>query len=442
MLASSLKPIAYSLIALAALAIATAGVLGSGRDASAFQSAPDTDECDGIPGAATLLTEAASLDDVSPFEPEQVEAILETLERAAALEADGKTRLARTLEARLLRRLALMVEEAGESENITLAELMKAAAAALGECVDGPSPGPRPDDRPADDSAAPALVYSTSFACVSKVHRRKMAKPGFGEQIDLVEREESGTGISIHNFTGRPVAFWLRASLANGRDRFSGATRSRVRRSLAPYQAMHIECPAIRRMLASVDHEVCEGKLEARAILERLLDAVMDARQAETTTEASSVDRDAVETLEKLIAALDKAITLEEDGKLRQAMRLERDIAHRLEKLASVAEEHGREHIAEALSEASTMVLRCAKSLAAALDVGGHDDRTDRPSGARGNVRGFVAVETPRQLEVTATYETRIRAETFGGHVAVDADYEVVQIRPHRIARAAGGSEL
>ena len=391
MFATSLKPIAYSLIGLTALAIAAAGVLGAGHNVSAFQSALDRAACEDVHVATALLQEAASLDDVSPFERDRIEAVVETFERAAALEADGKTRQARTLEARLLRRLALMAEEAGETENIALAELMKAAAAALGQCVDGPSPGPGPDDRPVDDSAAPALVYSTSFACVSKVHRRKMVKPGFGEQIHLVEREELGTGISIHNFTGRPVAFWLRASVANGRDRFSGAARSRVRRSLAPYQAMHIECPAIRRMLASVDHEVCEGKLEARAILERLLDAVVDARQADTTTEASSVDRDAVETLVKLIAALDKAIALEEDGELRQALRLERDIAHRLEKLASVAEEHGRIRIAEALSEASTMVLRCAKSLAAALEVGGDDDRI----GGRVEREGTSAVSSP-----------------------------------------------
>ena len=133
-----------------------------------------------------------------------------------------------------------------------------------------------------------------------------------GKQTFLFTEEEYQTEINIHNFTGRPVTFRMRAAKANPIGAEPGRVSDVIERRLAPYQAMQVNCKSIARLLGKVrDHEVCDGKGQAQAVIEEIEGLLGDTAFDSTSTSAQL----AYPAIERLIKALDKAIELEEDGK-------------------------------------------------------------------------------------------------------------------------------
>lgn len=398
------------------------------------QAESDRTACEGIEHAQAAIVEASALDGVATSTVEHLVALHEALSQAAALEQEGHPREAFQLETGVQERIRAMVAMAIESDNLLLAELLDTAADAMNECLDRPQPEPLPRQ------IAPHLSYSSKFVCGREVEREPMKTRQLGKQTFLYTEEEYQTEINIHNFTARPVTFRMRAARANPIGAEPGRVSDVIERRLAPYQAMQVNCKSIARMLGQIrHHEVCDGKGQAQAIIEEIGDLVGDTAFDSTSTTAQL----AYPAIERLIKALDKAIELEEDGKLKQAFKLERRIANQLENLAEQAERRGFERVAEHLYEARDLVHRClgvlAHDLAAQTDSDG-----DAKKGGKANrlVDGFVSIQALREIEVTAVYRASSSSAGFGGGVGSGIDVEVVQVRPHRVGAPTAAANV
>ena len=427
---------AFSVVLLGMLAVVLFAAIGPSRGVFANQSAQVSDHtvCKGIEHAQAAILEASTLDGVTTSTVEHLVAFHEALSRAAALEQEGHLREALQLEEGVQERIRAMVAMAVESDNLPLAELLDTAAEALDECLDRPQPEPLPQP------IAPHLSYSSKFVCGREVDREPMKTRQNGKQTFLFTEEEYQTEINIHNFTGRPVTFRMRAAKANPIGAEPGRVSDVIERRLAPYQAMQVNCKSIARLLGKVrDHEVCDGKGQAQAVIEEIEGLLGDTAFDSTSTSAQL----AYPAIERLIKALDKAIELEEDGKLKQAFKLERRIANQLENMAEQAERRGFERIAEHLYEARDLVHRCLGVLADDLAAQADSDKDAEKDGkANRLVDGFVSVQAPREIEVTAVYRATSSSTGFGGGVGSGIDVEVVQVRPHRVGTPAAAASV
>ena len=433
-----LKGLAYSVVVVALLVVAGFAAVGVARTASAQTEPEEPNVCQGTHDAIAALIEASGVDDISPFEEdafgERIDRLVNALEEALAHEEDGEVRRALALKRGVLRRLHAMIAETTDAGNEPLTALLQKAAESLASCVTQPAPRPVPGPgiRPLPTHEPLAgLVYSSKFVCGRKVSREKMQTENFGKHPFLFEEEEHLTEINIHNYSDSPVTFWTKAVVARPQDKPRGKVSRRVKETLGPNEAMSVNCRNIKGLLSPepTPHEVCQGKEEAQLVLKEALGLL---------TTATSTDGVPGKPIERLIAALEKAKRLEREGALRKALIVERGIVAGLDKLIARAEEQGREELTAALQEARGLVVACLRTLAD--DLGLSDQATDadlkrdrkRPS----VVDGFVAIETRRELEVTAVYRAKTHNKTVSGGVGSGVSIDVEQIRPHRIKQA------
>ncbi len=426
MVSTITKRLMYTVItlALAAMAVATGvGLVGSASAQSSEPEAEVHDVCAGIAEAQEVLRLLATIDNVSAIEGDEFEALIEALDKAAELEGEGRYRLALQLEKRILNRIANLVATAEEAGDVVLAEQLKVAASALEECLDRSVPTPEPVPGPQVDSL---LAYSAKFICGREVDRERTKSELFGNHVSSVSDERHDTQISVHNYGNRPIKIRTSAVVSRALGAPAGRAGTPVAHTLMPNQAVDINCGTIERLLNNVEHEVCEGKSMAREILREVLD-VISLETASTSTLAVS-DLAGGPAIRTLIKSLGQAIELEEHGKLKQALRLERGIAQRLEKIAARAEEAGYEGLAAHLTEAQKLVQRCVRVLVD--EIGDETDVNDRKPKI---TTGFVEIDAPRNIEVTATYRARTNSATISGGSGSGIDVEVVQVRPHRM---------
>ena len=425
------KRTAYSIVMLAVLAVVGFAAIGSAKGVFAQETASGADEaCAGIEHAQGLLREATGLTDLSTSTAEHLVALVGHLDEVVELQADGSLREAVLLGSRVLARIQTMAEVAADEGNGALAGLLVSAAGALDECLEhpNPEPSPRPEPRP---HPAGHLVYSSKFLCGREVEREQMQTRQLGKQTFTHTAEEYQTEINVHNYSGSPVTIWVAASKANPMGERPDRTSDAVAKTLGPYEAMQVNCKNIARMLQTdVDHEVCVGKEKAQVVLRNALTLLSTADFDATSTDADLPGGE----IRRLIKALDKAIALEEAGRLRAAFKLERQIAEKLGGLAKRAEENGKAELAKHLSEAQSLVLRCVEVLFHDIDPAA-DAKPDRLGRANKLTDGFVTVSTPREIEVTGVYRSTINSTGFGGGIGSGIDTEVVQIRPHRVPR-------
>ncbi len=120
-------------------------------------------------------------------------------------------------------------------------------------------------------------------------------------------------------------------------------------------------------------------------------------------------------------------------------MEIEHGIAGRLERLTAIAREQGNETLANLFAKANELVHSCIRILKPYIERLNNTDNGIRPND-RTNVdrakrvnSGFVAIETPHQLEVTASYGVKSSSTTTGGGSGPGVSMEVVQIRSHRV---------
>lgn len=440
MLALNAKRTAYSIVLLAMLGV-VALAIGPAKGVFAQESSPSsTDEpCEGISHAQGFLLEAAGLDGTATSTVEHLDALVEALDRVVELQAEGKPRQAFRIANGLVERILVMERKAAENDDSLLADLLGSAAKALDDCLDRPNPGtlpprPKPEPRP-EPLPHPVghLAYSSKFLCGREVERDPMKTRQLGEQTFLHTEQECQTEINIHNYSGRPITFWVRASKANPMGAPVGRTSGPVETTLGAHQAMQVNCRNIARMLhGDVDHEVCAGKEKAPEVLESVLRLLSNSSTDATFTDAEL----GIEPIRRMINALDEAIALEQSGHLRAALKLERRIAKTLGRLAEHAEEQGHTRLAEHVSETQTLVLRCIDVLV--HDIDSAADGASRLDNRDKLVDGFVAIQTRREIEVTGVYRSTSSSTGFGGGVGSGIDTGVVQIRPHQMPRQMG----
>jgi hypothetical protein len=286
-----------------------------------------------------------------------------------------------------------------------LAQVVQNLRRCLGVVVPEPTPRPLPASR---------LVYSTKFVCGTHDSLYPFASD-LDAAIDLRHRESYSTHVNIHNYGGAPVTIAgqaVQARQIGGTDGKSSEVRRIV---MEPGEAVNVDCRDIRQMLYPVTpHEVCVGKTEAIDLLTRLVN--------------SNTDFAYVEQTKLTIEMIEKAVRLEQAGELEEALRLEREIVARLDRLINAVSEEtpDSDRVLQTLQDARDLMRRCAVSLAEELGI-----ETDAALDSDALVRpvrfeGFLSISTPAELEVTAVY----RAVSVGAASGISIDVE--QIQPHR----------
>ena len=415
MVSTITKRLMYTVITLVLAATAVATGVGLVGSASAQSDEPQTeahDACAGIAEAQELLRLASTIDNPADIDDEEFEALIEALEKASELEREGRYRLALELEGRVFNRIVDLAGKAEQEGDEVLAEQLEIAASALEECLNRPAPTPEPAPAPSGDSL---LAYSTKFICGAEIDRQKTRSELFGNHISMVSEERHDTQISVHNYGKRPLTIRTSAVTSGPLGGPAGTVGIPVAHTLLPNQAVDINCGTIDRLLNHVEHQVCGGKGMAREVLHEILD-VISLDTASTSTLAVS-DLAGSPAIRALIKSLGRAIELEEQGKLKQALRLERGIAERLEKIAARAEKAGYEGLAARLTEARKLVQRCVRVLVDELD-----DASEVSDHRPNIVTGFVEIDSAREIEVTATYRARTNSATISGGAGSDVD--------------------
>ncbi|MCI0440629.1 MAG: hypothetical protein L0177_16085 [Chloroflexi bacterium] len=431
MLALSPKRLAYTGVLAGLLILAVVAGLGIARGIAHSQTAQGDDTSIGLlRDAQGLMEQAANLDNTDPFQPEDFKRLYESLGMAIALHEDGDVEGAVALARRLAARVEDMAAMTKEHGNVALYDILLKTHTLLAEYIRMNAPEPQPVPSPVPQPLV-QWVYSSKFVCGSEQSRQAGFTPDLGNHPAYYSEESYDTEINIHNFSDHHVGFWVKAVQANPMGAPRGAVSQREWQVLGPNQAMQVNCRNIRAMLLpDPPHVVCQGKYDAIRVLEGLLN--LDA----TAADALVPEVEHCEVIKGLVEALHKAIRLEEAGELRQALQLEREIVQKLDRLIAVAEEQGRERLALRLSEARAYVQRCIRILVADIEA-----VTDA-AGADANALtilprirdGFVAIETPWQLEVTAVYRARSANKSIEGGVGSGISIDVEQIQPHRVS--------
>jgi len=250
------------------------------------------------------------------------------------------------------------------------------------------------------------MVYSAKFVC--------------GQDAT---QDSYNTEVNIHNFGLRPVTILKKAVQANPQGAPRGMMSQTFREALGAGEALQVNCRNIQEMLTRVP-QVCPGKKEARDILANLLIRPLPLEGVQNGFP--------YEEVKVVIEMVDKAIHLEEEGQLAEALKLESEVVERLNKLIELAKTTNvrSKALVDALTRARDLIRRCmavTDPVAGASGNAGQDVSPILP----GLVEGFVAIETSTELEVTAVYRARSLANSGGGGISIDVE----QIQPHRIAR-------
>ena len=436
MLTASTRKAAYSIVLLGILTLAVLTAMGSIRGASAQESSSndESDICEGIGHAQAALQEASALEGIGTSTLEHLLALREALTQVSGLEQNGEIHKALALKIGILKRIRFAAGVASEEGNTALSEILEAAAEFLEECAERPT-GDTPPGGGEDPTTTPhpraRLAYASKFLCGRVVDRERMKTEKLGNQSFLYKEQEYRTEVNIHNLGPEPVTFWLRATKAEPLGAKQGRISRRVKRTLRPHHSVQVDCKNIKRMLGKVQHKVCDGKQEAQATLREIAGLLSDA----STDSASTSPALTSKAVERMIKALDKAIQLEKSGELRKAFKVERQIAETLDKMVRRAENQGLETLAMRLSEARDLVHRCIGVLMHDLEPLSDSSDVNRKKGVGRDkvLDGFLTLESPSRVEVTAVYRSTANSAGFGGGVGAGIDVEVVQVRPHRI---------
>jgi len=404
---------AVALVGVAAIGLGTLGVSAASnaeRLASENILAKKSDKvCDDSEKAVRILMEVLEMEDLGPDTRETVREVIGNIEESIRLEREGEVVQSMQLKVRIVKSLKNMAHQAEANGHKKLAKALEKAAGELADCIKRPTPKPVPTvtklPEPPQHKPRPVnhLVYSANFVCGRISH----------PNISIVETYQ--TEINVHNFSGKPVHLTGYASLARPAGQPAGKVTERRNLVLGSYESVQVNCRTLYRLFGNPVHDICPGKAEAMHILERIVD------EASTSTPA-------VLRVEEVVEHLHEAIRLEDAGELQQALELEEEILAELNALIEYAEDNDRPAIARALTEARNMLRHCIISLVDDINAGAGI----RP---QGKAEGFLAIESPRMIEVSAVYTARTHSVTDDTSADSSISIDVEQIQPHRVQR-------
>jgi len=446
-------------VLLAGLGLARSAFAQTPGDSSETEVTTVESICVGKGDALVAIQAAMALGDRSGITDDEFAEIAEAINESINQDIEENWDEASESARYVIELLGELTGRANDSENGQVAALLREATIAFFGCLRGPQPLPSPDveglaedgtdiEPHPDVDAVLGLVYSAKFTCGKLTHREQQANKRLGDQAYLFEGQDFETEISVHNYSFQPITVWGHAVSANvigGNDSRAGR---RIKHKIAPNSALSVRCDQIARFLnhgqPSPDptpHEVCQGKAGTQDILRGAMAIMTDALTAATSTDAVI----SVGQLERIIDALQEAIELEERGKLKQAMELERNIAQRLNRMTGIADERDNERLAELLASATETLTHCIRVLLADIERLANLDaaqlRSDRDQGPR--VRsGFLVIETTRELEVTASYIAKSSSSNAGGGSGSGISMDVVQVEPHELVRPRPNDEV
>ena len=406
---------AVALVGVAAIGFGTIGV-SAATNVSKPESqnhivAKDSDKvCDDTEKAIKILAQVLEMDDLSPEAGEIIKKYIANIEESIEMEREGNIRQAMELRTRIMSSLKQMSRRAENAGHEKLAKALEKAAGELADCIERPTPKLEPTvtklPKPTQYKPRPVnqLVYSTNFVCGRINH----------PNIATVETYQ--TEINVHNFSGQPVPLTGYASLARPVGQPAGKVTESRSMVIGPYESVQVDCNTLYRLFGTPVHDVCPGKAEAINILERIENALGDTS---TSTPVSL-------RVEEAIEHLHEAVRLEEAGELQEALELEEEIVRELNALIEYFEDNDRPSIADALTDARNMIRRCILSLTDDINAGADI----RP---QGKAEGFLAIESPKEVEVSAVYTAKTHnvGDAAESHHSISIDVE--QIQPHRI---------